>query len=195
MDFFNYQNGTLFAEDVNVNDIAQRFSTPTFVYSRATIERHWKAFENAAKNQPHLVCYAVKANSNLAVLNIMARLGSGFDIVSGGELARVIEAGGDPAKVVFSGVAKIEAEIEYALNQGIKCFNVESEPELKRIEKVAAKLQQAAPISIRVNPDIDAKTHPYISTGLKENKFGIEIGKVHPLYQYCLLYTSDAADD
>ncbi len=182
MDHFNYQNQQLFAEQVNSNDIVQTYGTPTYVYSRATIERHWKAFDQAAGEHPHLVCYAVKANSNLAVLNVMAKLGSGFDIVSGGELARVLEAGGDAKKVVFSGVGKTEAEIEYALEVGIKCFNVESEAELHRINSVAKSLDKVAPISIRVNPNVDAGTHPYISTGLKENKFGISIEKSKELY-------------
>lgn len=184
MDYFNYQNQQLFAEQVNVNDVVQTYGTPTYVYSRATIERHWKAFDNAAGNHPHLVCYAVKASSNLAVLNIMAKLGSGFDIVSGGELARVLEAGGNPSKIVFSGVGKTEAEIEYALEVGIKCFNVESEAELHRINEVAQSLNKVAPISIRVNPNVDAGTHPYISTGLKENKFGINIEHSKELYAW-----------
>lgn len=182
MDHFNYQNDNLFTEQVSCQSIIENFNTPTYVYSRATIERHWSAFDNAAGDHPHLICYAVKANSNLAVLNIMARLGSGFDIVSGGELARVIEAGGDPAKVVFSGVGKTEAEIEYALEAGIKCFNVESEAEMFRINEVAKQLDVIAPISIRVNPNVDAGTHPYISTGLKENKFGISIEKSKELF-------------
>jgi diaminopimelate decarboxylase len=184
LDHFNFRNGQLFAENVSCTDIASTFGTPTYVYSRATIERHWQAFEDAAGDHPHLVCYAVKANSNLAVLNVMARLGSGFDIVSGGELARVIEAGGDPKKVVFSGVAKTEAEIEFALEAGIKCFNVESAAELERIADVAKQLKKVAPISIRVNPNVDAGTHPYISTGLKENKFGIAIEQVADLYRW-----------
>lgn len=184
MDHFNYQNQQLFAEQVNTNDVVQTYGTPTYVYSKATIERHWKAFDQAAGKHPHLVCYAVKANSNLAVLNVMAKLGSGFDIVSGGELARVLEAGGDPTKVVFSGVGKTEAEIEYALEVGIKCFNVESEAELHRINAVAKSLDKVAPISIRVNPNVDAGTHPYISTGLKENKFGINIEHAKSLYAW-----------
>ncbi|WP_411993253.1 diaminopimelate decarboxylase [Agarivorans sp. DSG3-1] len=184
MDFFSYQNEQLNAEQCSVADLAHTHGTPLYVYSRATIERHWKAFDNAAGERPHLICYAVKANSNLAVLNVMARMGSGFDIVSGGELARVIEAGGDPAKVVFSGVAKTEAEIADALNHGIYCFNVESEPELDRISTVAQRLGKVAPISLRINPDIDAGTHPYISTGLKENKFGIAIERAPQAYAY-----------
>lgn len=184
MDHFNFADGQMFAEDVACQDIVSQYGTPTFVYSRATIERHWNAFNDAMGDHPHLICYAVKANSNLAVLNVMARLGSGFDIVSGGELARVIEAGGDPAKVVFSGVGKTEAEIEYALEAGIKCFNVESEPELHRIAQVAESIGKVAPISIRVNPNVDAGTHPYISTGLKENKFGISVEKVVELYKW-----------
>ncbi|AWL13372.1 Diaminopimelate decarboxylase [Saliniradius amylolyticus] len=174
MDYFQYQQQRLYAENVPVTDITDQYGTPCYIYSRSTIERHWKAFDEALGEQPHLVCYAVKANSNLGVLSVMAKLGSGFDIVSGGELARVIEAGGDPARVVFSGVAKTEAEIAFALEQGIKCFNVESPSELKRINRVAGSMSVTAPISIRVNPDVDAKTHPYISTGLKANKFGID---------------------
>lgn len=183
MDYFNYKNNQLFAEDVNVASIAQQYGTPCYVYSRATFERHYLAFANATKNHKSLVCYAVKANSNIAVLNILARLGSGFDIVSKGELARVIKAGGDASKVVFSGVAKTSDEIAYALKLSIKCFNVESASELERISEVACELNLEAPISIRVNPDIDAKTHPYISTGLKENKFGIDIQTAVSVYQ------------
>lgn len=183
MDHFIYRNDELFVEDVAIAAIAHTYGTPTYVYSRATIERHWHAFDNAAGDHPHLICYAVKANSNLGVLNVLAKLGSGFDIVSGGELARVIQAGGDPSKVVFSGVGKSEQEIGYALEQGIKCFNVESEAELSRINAVAAALGKIAPISLRVNPDVDAKTHPYISTGLKANKFGIEREQAVAVYQ------------
>ena len=173
MDFFAYKNGQLFAEEVAVADIAAQYQTPLYVYSRATLERHWHAFNDAIGEHPHLICYAVKANSNLGVLSVLAKLGSGFDIVSGGELARVIEAGGDASKVVFSGVGKKSDEIRYALEQGIMCFNVESEPELHRINEVAGSINKKAPISLRINPDVDAKTHPYISTGLKANKFGI----------------------
>lgn len=184
MDHFNYQDdGQLFAEQCAVADIASEFSTPTYVYSRATIERHWHAFNDAAGEHPHLVCYAVKANSNIAVLNVMARLGSGFDIVSGGELLRVIAAGGDPKKVVFSGVGKTIAEINLALDHQIHCFNVESTAELERINEIALERGVIAPISIRVNPNIDAGTHPYISTGLKENKFGIDIELAEAVYQ------------
>lgn len=184
MDFFNRKNTCLYAEDNKVSDIAKAHGTPLYIYSRATIERHWKAFDNAAGNRPHIVCYAVKANSNLAVLNVMARLGSGFDIVSKGELARVLQAGGDPKKVVFSGVGKTSDEIAYALNKGIYCFNIESSAELDRIQNVAQSLQLHAPVSIRVNPDVDAGTHPYISTGLKDNKFGININDAEDLYVY-----------
>jgi len=184
LDHFNYQDdGQLFAEQCAVADIASEFSTPTYVYSRATIERHWHAFNDAAGEHPHLVCYAVKANSNIAVLNVMARLGSGFDIVSGGELLRVIAAGGDPKKVVFSGVGKTIAEINLALDHQIHCFNVESTAELERINEIALERGVIAPISIRVNPNIDAGTHPYISTGLKENKFGIDIELAEAVYQ------------
>lgn len=173
MDFFEYRDQRLCAEEVSIAEIVKNHGTPCYIYSRKTLERHWHAFNNAVGSHPHLICYAVKANSNLGVLSILAKLGSGFDIVSAGELARVIEAGGDPAKVVFSGVGKTSAEIAYALEQGILCFNVESEPELMRISRVASNLDKVANISIRINPDVDAKTHPYISTGLKANKFGI----------------------
>jgi diaminopimelate decarboxylase len=183
MDHFQYQSGSLHAEQVSVAAIAKRFGTPSYIYSRAALEQHWQAFDDAFAEMPHLVCYAVKANSNLAVLNVLARRGSGFDIVSAGELARVIAAGGETAKTVFSGVGKTEAEIEYALQQGIRCFNVESIPELSRINDVAQRLDTKAPISIRVNPDVDAQTHPYISTGLKENKFGIAIEDARAVYR------------
>lgn len=184
MDFFDYKNNQLHAEDIAVNELAAQYGTPCYIYSRKTFERHYLAFAEAASNHKNLVCYAVKANSNIAVLNVLARLGSGFDIVSKGELARVIAAGGDAKKVVFSGVAKTADEIAYALKLGIKCFNVESVSELDRISHVASELNLVAPISIRVNPDIDAKTHPYISTGLKENKFGIDILTAVNVYQY-----------
>lgn len=183
MDYFNYVDGQLNAEQVPVSDIAEQFGTPCYVYSRATIERHWKAFDEALGSHPHLICYAVKANSNLAVLNVMARLGSGFDIVSVGELERVILAGGDPSKVVFSGVGKRADEMQRALEVGIHCFNVESEAELERLNDVAVSMGKVAPVSIRVNPNVDAKTHPYISTGLKENKFGIDILQVEEVYE------------
>ena len=183
MDYFNYrENGQLFAEGCNLSELAAQHGTPLYVYSRATLERHWHAFDQAAGDVPHLICYAVKANGNLAILNLLARLGSGFDIVSGGELARVVAAGGDPSKVVFSGVAKSEAEMRYALEQQILCFNLESEAELERLSRVAAEMGQTARISVRVNPDIDAGTHPYISTGLKQNKFGVPIERAVALY-------------
>ena len=182
MDYFNYKNGRLCAEQVDLAELAEQYGTPAYVYSRATIERHWLAFDAALAGVDHLVCYAVKANSNLAVLNLMARLGSGFDIVSVGELERVIAAGGDPAKVVFSGVGKRTDEIQRALELGIHCFNVESESELDRINAVAQMMGIEAPVSLRVNPDVDAKTHPYISTGLKENKFGIAIERAPEVY-------------
>lgn len=177
MDYFNYHDGMLHAENVPLAVIAERYGTPCYVYSRATIERHWRAFDAAFADKPHLVCYAVKANSNLAVLNILARLGSGFDIVSVGELERVLAAGGDPAKIVFSGVGKREDELERALEVGIRCFNVEVPGELDRLNRIAGALGVKAPISLRVNPDVDALTHPYISTGLRENKFGIDVGE------------------
>lgn len=182
MDHFEYRNGQLHAENVPVADIARAHGTPCYIYSRATLERHWHAFNDAFGAQPHLVCYAVKANSNLAILNLFARLGSGFDIVSGGELERVLRAGGDPGKVVFSGLGKKVPEIRKALEVGIRCFNIESEAELDRINAVAGDMGKVASISLRVNPDVDAQTHPYISTGLKENKFGIEIGRAEAVY-------------
>jgi diaminopimelate decarboxylase len=175
MDYFNYRNDELFAEDVAVQDIVYKYGSPCYIYSRATLERHWHAFDRAFGDQPHLICYAVKANSNIAILNLLARLGSGFDIVSLGEMERVLAAGGDPGKIVFSGVGKREDEILAALKVGIRCFNVEVSGELDRINRLAGQLGVIAPVSFRVNPDVDAKTHPYISTGLKENKFGIDI--------------------
>jgi len=175
MDYFNYRNNELYAEDVAVQDICAQYGSPCYIYSRATLERHWLAFDRAFAGRPHLICYAVKANSNIALLNVLARLGSGFDIVSLGELQRVLAAGGDAKKIVFSGVGKREDEILAALKIGIRCFNVEVIDELDRINKLAAELGVIAPVSFRVNPDVDANTHPYISTGLKENKFGIDI--------------------
>jgi diaminopimelate decarboxylase len=183
MDHFTYRNAELYAEDVPVVDIAARFGTPCYVYSRATLERHWHAFDSELAGTDHLICYAVKANSNLAILNLLARLGSGFDIVSVGELERVLAAGGDPARVVFSGVGKRADEMARALEVGIACFNVESESELHHLNAVAGQLGKTAPISLRVNPDVDAKTHPYISTGLKENKFGIAIDDAERIYR------------
>ena len=175
MDYFNYRNNELYAEDVPVQDICHQYGSPFYVYSRATLERHWLAFDRAFGDHAHLICYAVKANSNIALLNVLARLGSGFDIVSLGELERVLTAGGDAKKIVFSGVGKREDEILAALKIGIRCFNVEVIDELDRINRLAAQLGVIAPVSFRVNPDVDANTHPYISTGLKENKFGIDI--------------------
>lgn len=171
----HYQNQQLWVEDQGVAALAERFGTPLYIYSKAAIEQAYQAFATPLQGRKHLICFAVKANSNLAVLNLLARLGAGFDIVSGGELARVLAAGGDPAKVVFSGVGKTRSEMAQALKAGIHCFNVESVAELDRLNSVAAELGLVAPISIRVNPDVDAKTHPYIATGLKENKFGIDI--------------------
>jgi diaminopimelate decarboxylase len=182
MDHFNYRDGELYAEDVPAAAIAERFGTPAYVYSRATLERHYKAYDDALKDREHLVCYAVKANSNLAVLNVLARLGAGFDIVSAGELERVLRAGGEAAKVVFSGVGKQEWEMRRALEAGVRCFNVESDTELDRLNAVAGELGVKAPVSLRVNPDVDAGTHPYISTGLKENKFGIDIAEAPAVY-------------
>jgi diaminopimelate decarboxylase len=177
MDYFNYRENKLFAEEVAVEEIVSRYGSPCYIYSRATFERHWKAFNQAFGKHPHLICYAVKANSNIAILNILARLGSGFDIVSQGEMERVLAAGGSPDKIIFSGVGKREDEIIAALKIGIRCFNIEVSGELDRINQLAANLGVIAPVSFRVNPDVDAQTHPYISTGLKENKFGIDIQK------------------
>ncbi len=174
MDHFVRRDGVLHAEGVPLERIAEACGTPCYVYSRATLERHFRAFDEALGGHPHLVCFAVKANGNLAVLDVLARLGAGFDIVSGGELARVRAAGGDPARVVFSGVGKTEGEIRAALEAGIRCLNVESLPELDRIEAVAAALGVRAPVAVRVNPDVDPGTHPYIATGLRESKFGLD---------------------
>ena len=186
MDHFTYRNGRLFAEDVDLTAIAHAHGTPCYVYSRATLERHWHAFDRAFANHDHLVCYSVKSNSNLAVLNVLARLGSGFDIVSVGELERVLRAGGQASKIVFSGVGKRADEMRRALEVGIYCFNVESVAELERLNSVAAQMNNGrgvrAPVSLRVNPDVDAGTHPYISTGLKENKFGIDIADAPAAY-------------
>ncbi len=183
MDYFEYKNGQLYAEQVALTDIARHVDTPGFVYSRATLERHWNAFNNAFADYPHEICYAVKANGNLAILNLLARLGSGFDIVSAGELRRVIAAGGDPAKTVFSGVCKQNREIRQALEAGIWCFNIESEGELQRISQIAQNLGVQARISVRINPDVDAKTHPYISTGLRDNKFGLAPSSALKVYK------------
>jgi len=180
---FAYRNGALCAEQVPLEEIARRFGTPCFVYSRAAIERQYRAFAQALARRTSLVAYSVKANSNLAVLALMARLGAGFDIVSGGELARVIAAGGDPRRVLFSGVGKTEAEIEQALQAGILCLNIESEAELERVDAVAARIGKRAPIALRVNPDIDARTHPYISTGLRQSKFGVPFASAERLYR------------
>ena len=182
MDYFNYKQGQLYAEDVSVKAIANTYQTPCYIYSRATLERHWHAFNNAFGDHDHLICYSVKACSNIAILNLFAKLGSGFDIVSVGELERVLAAGGEPGKIVFSGVGKREDEMRRALEVGIRCFNIESEGELDRLNSVAREMGKAAAISIRVNPDVDAQTHPYISTGLKENKFGIDIDVVEAVY-------------
>ena len=182
LDHFEYKQGRLHCEDVAIETLAETYGTPLFVYSRATLERHWHAFDSALADHDHLVCYAAKANSNLAVLNLLARLGSGFDIVSGGELQRVLQAGGEPARIVFSGVGKQADEIEAALAADILCFNVESEQELDRINEIAGRMGKRARVSFRVNPDVDAKTHPYISTGLKDNKFGIAFAEADTVY-------------
>ncbi|QXQ18674.1 diaminopimelate decarboxylase [Pseudomonas tolaasii] len=182
MDAFNYRDGELFAEGVALSAIAERFGTPTYVYSRAHIEAQYRSFTDALDGVPHLVCYAVKANSNLGVLNVLARLGAGFDIVSRGELERVLAAGGKADKIVFSGVGKNREDMRRALEVGVHCFNIESTDELERLQVVAAEMGVRAPISLRVNPDVDAGTHPYISTGLKENKFGIAIADAEDVY-------------
>ncbi|SCW44113.1 MULTISPECIES: diaminopimelate decarboxylase [unclassified Pseudomonas] len=182
MDAFNYRGGELFAEGVALSAIAERFGTPTYVYSRAHIEAQYRTFADALVGMPHLVCFAVKANSNLGVLNVLARLGAGFDIVSGGELERVLAAGGSADKIVFSGVGKTREDMRRALEVGVHCFNIESTDELERLQVVAAELGVRAPVSLRVNPDVDAGTHPYISTGLKENKFGIAIADAEDVY-------------
>lgn len=183
MDHFDYQHGKLHAEAVPLADIAAAVGTPAYVYSRSTLTRHYQVFDEALADYPHLICYAVKANSNIAVLNLLAGMGAGFDIVSGGELERVLRAGGEPGKIVFSGVGKSVEEIRAGLRAGIKCFNVESSQELERIAAVAGELGLRAPVSLRVNPDVDAQTHPYISTGLKQNKFGIPSDQARALYR------------
>lgn len=182
MDAFNYRGGELFAEGVALSAIAERFGTPTYVYSRAHIEAQYRAYADALSGMPHLVCFAVKANSNLGVLSVLARLGAGFDIVSRGELERVLAAGGQADKIVFSGVGKTRDDMRRALEVGVHCFNVESTDELERLQVVAAEMGKRAPVSLRVNPDVDAGTHPYISTGLKENKFGIAIADAEDVY-------------
>ena len=180
---FHVTDNQLYAEDVPLDRIAEQFGTPCFVYSRAGLEQSYRAYEQALAGRDHLVCYAVKANANLAVLSVLARLGSGFDIVSGGELARVLAAGGDPAKVIFSGVGKTREEMLAALDAGIHCFNVESPLELQRLNELALDTGRRAPVSLRVNPDVDAQTHPYISTGLKQNKFGVSMNDARQLYR------------
>ena len=182
MEAFSYRDGQLFAEGVALSALAQRFGTPTYVYSRAHIEAQYHAYADALAGMPHLVCFAVKANSNLGVLNLLARLGAGFDIVSRGELERVLAAGGKAERIVFSGVGKSRDDMRRALEVGVHCFNVESTDELERLQQVAAELGVIAPVSLRVNPDVDAGTHPYISTGLKENKFGIAIADAEAVY-------------
>ena len=183
MNYFTYRNQRLHAEEVPLARIAETFGTPCYVYSRTAIATAYQAYDKALVRRDHLICYAVKANSSLAVLNVLAQLGSGFDIVSGGELERVIKAGGDPRKTVFSGVGKSEAEMRAALSAGILCFNVESESELKRLNRIAGELGKTAPVSLRVNPDVDANTHPYIATGLKESKFGVTLEDALTLYR------------
>ena len=182
MEHFSYKDNNLLVEDASIASVAEKYGTPCFIYSKAALEQNYQAYEKAFEGHSHLICYAVKANSNLAVLNVLSKLGAGFDIVSGGELDRVIAAGGDPKKVTFSGLGKTTQEIYKALDKGIHCFNIESEAELFRINEIAVNNSQVAPISIRVNPDVNAETHPYISTGLKENKFGLSMEKAIQLY-------------
>ncbi|HRB28775.1 MAG: diaminopimelate decarboxylase [Nitrosomonas sp.] len=185
---FVYHNGELFVENVSLKKIAEKFGTPCYIYSQSALTNAYQQFDAAFEDRDHLICYAVKANSNLAILNLLARLGSGFDIVSGGELQRVIRAGGDAQKTIFSGVGKSVNEMRMALNLNILCFNVESEAELITLNHVAQNMNKVAPVSLRVNPDVDAKTHPYISTGLKENKFGIAVDEAMRIYQSVHLY-------
>ncbi len=182
MDHFGLRGGELHCENVSLADLAETVGTPAYVYSRATLTRHYRAFEDALAGMPHQICFAVKANSSLAVLDVLARLGAGFDIVSGGELERVLRAGGEPGRVVFSGVGKTVAELRRALEVGIHCFNIESQPELELLARVAGEMGVRAPVSLRVNPDVDAETHPYIATGLRENKFGVDIDVATRLY-------------
>ena len=182
-EYFHYRDNTLHAEQIPLTDVVQRFGTPCYVYSRAALTDTYRQFADALAPREHLICYAVKANPNLAILNLFAKLGAGFDIVSGGELQRVLAAGGAADKVVFSGVGKSEGEMRLALSAGIRCFNVESAPELGRLNEVAGSMGKIAPISLRVNPDVDAKTHPYISTGLKQNKFGVAYAEALGLYR------------
>lgn len=180
---FHYQQNQLFCEQVSLNQIAEQFGTPSYIYSRAAFTRHFLEYQQALGDHPGMICYAVKANSNIAILNVLAKLGAGFDIVSLGELERVLKAGGDPKRIVFSGVAKTAAEMRRALEVGVYCFNVESSPELTRLNDVAKSMGVIAPVSLRVNPDVDAQTHPYISTGLKENKFGVDIEEAINVYE------------
>ena len=179
---FNYLGNNLFVESISLDLIAKKFGTPCYVYSQAMLTAAYKEFDSAFAKRDHLVCYAVKANSNLAILNLLSRFGSGFDIVSGGELQRVLKAGGDPQKIVFSGVGKSFDEMCAGLSANILCFNVESEAELEKLNNAASKMNRIAPVSLRVNPDVDARTHPYISTGLKENKFGIPFDEAEKIY-------------
>ncbi len=187
MSDFQYHNGELHVEGLALSALAEKYSTPSYVYSRAAIERQWLAYDEALKERKHLICYAVKANSTLAILSILAKLGSGFDIVSLGELERVLRAGGEAGKIVFSGVGKKREEMARALDAGIKCFNVESMSELERLNQVAGEKKRKAPVSLRINPDVDAATHPYISTGLKENKFGIAYDQARESYRQAQL--------
>ena len=185
---FIYHNDELFVESVPLKQIAEKFGTPCYVYSRSALTKAYQEFDTAFANRDHLICFAVKANSNIAILNLFAQLGSGFDIVSGGELQRVLKAGGDPGKIVFSGVGKSMYEIRMALETNILCFNAESEAELIALNKIAKDMDKLAPVSLRINPDVDAKTHPYISTGLKENKFGIPASEAERIYKSTYLY-------
>ena len=192
MQAFEYKNGTLHAENASVSSIVEQYGSPCYIYSRKAFETQYLAYDEALAGHPHMICYAVKSNSNIAVLNLLARLGAGFDIVSLGELERVLAAGGDPSRIVFSGVAKQPAEMVRAMEVGVHCFNIESEAELERLNEVAINEDKIASISLRVNPDVDAKTHPYISTGLKDNKFGIDINEALRVYKKAALMSNVA---
>ena len=183
MNHFQREDGELRAEKIRLEDLARAYGTPLYVYSSATLRRHWRVLDRSLSGLRHLVCYAAKANGNLGILDLFARMGAGFDIVSGGELYRVLKAGGDPRKVVFSGVGKTDEEIAFALSQGVKCLNVESGPELARVSVVARRLGVSAPIALRVNPDVDPRTHPFIATGLKKSKFGVSVEDAQRLYR------------
>src|SRR5690348_7454678 len=181
MTYLHYRDDELCIENVRLKTVAEKFGTPSYIYSRAVLETNWQVFDQSFRNIPHRICYAVKANSNITILHLLAKLNSGFDIVSLGELERVIVAGGDPKKIIFSGVGKSQIEIEHAIERGIYCFNIESASELERINNIATQLKKIVNIALRINPNVDPRTHAYISTGLNKNKFGIEMNDVIPL--------------